>query len=169
MTLAAVAMGAQVVGGFVSAIGAMQSANAQAQASEYNASIAERNKILADQDRQRNIETARIAAEDKARENRRLLSTIRNNYGSTGLELAGSPIDALADSSIEMALDVRRIEHEGQVKGREGALRMLGLQEEATMARAAAKNQRASGRMAAMSSLIGGAGGAASTGAQYYG
>lgn len=163
MTLAAVAIGATVVSGFIGAMGQMSAANAQAAAYEREAQIAERNKIFADQDRKLAIETARIDAEDKARDNRRQLASLRAAYGNTGFELTGSPLEVLADTSIEMALDERRIEFEGMARGREGAIKMLGLQDEADMSRAAGKNAKKAGKISAISTLIGTAGSAAKT------
>lgn len=131
----------------------MQSA-AQQSASNYQAQVDERNAVLAEQDREQAVRTARIAADDKARQNRRQLASMRASFGSTGLELSGSPLEVLTDSSIEMALDTRRIKYEGQVRSREGALQVLGLKESANVARAEASNARTTGFVKAGSSLI---------------
>lgn len=137
-------------------IGAIQQGNAQAAANKQQAAIAERNKILADQDRQLALRTAEIAADDRSRENRRKLADVRAAMGSTGLELAGSPLDALADGSLELALDVRRIEFEGKVRGREGAIEMINYGEEASASRIAAKNARTAGYTSAGAALLSG-------------
>lgn len=154
MTLSAVAIGATLVSGAVSAMGAMQAANAQAAAANRDAAIAERNKVVADQDRKQAIETARIAAEDRRRANRRQLATIKAAYGSSGFDMAGSPLDILADTSEEMTLDERRVEYEGTVRNREGALQMLYLQEDADQSRMAAKNYKRAGVINATTSLL---------------
>jgi hypothetical protein len=161
MTIAAVAIGATLVSGVISAMGAMQAADAQASAYERDAAISERNKVIADQDRQQAVATANIAAQDKRRSNRRQLAAMRAAYGSTGFDMSGSPLDILADTSTEMALDERRIEYEGTVRNREGALQMLYLQEDADGSRMAAKNTRKAGRITALSTLAGSAGSAA--------
>lgn len=154
MTMTAALIGGTIVSGLVSAAGAISSANASAAAAKRDAAISERNKILADQDRQQAVRTADIAAEDKRRENRRLLATMKASYGSTGLELTGSPLDVLADTSEEMALDERRISYEGKVKNREGALQMLYLQEDADSSRMKAKTYKRAGMLSAVSSLV---------------
>ncbi len=122
-------------------IGTIMQGNAARAAGNREASIADRNRTLANQDRIRNIRASEIAA-DKRRENRRQLSSIRAAYGASGIEMAGSPLDVLMDTSTEMATDVRRVEQEGQVVNRSGALAMLGLNEDANTARATGLNAR---------------------------
>lgn len=168
MGLPAVAIGLTVVSGFMSAAAAQQQAAAEAQAYNTQAQIAERNRVIADQDRIQAVRTAQIAEEDKARENRRNLASIRAAYGSTGLELAGSPLDVLSDTSIEMALDQQRVGYDAYVQNREGKIKMDGYTEEASQARAAAKNAKIAGRMKAMGTLLSTGADAASMGAKYY-
>ena len=127
--LLAAATGMQVV----SAIG---QANAQNAAAKSAANVAMSNKLAADQDRQQNIRNAQIAGEDEARANRRRLADMRASMGSSGLEFGGSPLDALADSSIEMALDQRRTEYGGYIANRNGAIQMRNFDDEAAAARA---------------------------------
>lgn len=142
------------IGGVISAVGAMQSANAQAEAANYNAAISDRNAIVAEQNRQLNLRTADIDAADKRRENTRNISAMRAAYGASGLELAGSPLDVLTDSATEMELDASRIEYEGRVRSREGALEVLGLRERSTLSRMEAKNAKTAGYLGAASSLV---------------
>lgn len=167
MTLAAVAAGATILGGAVSAMGAIQAGNAQASAAMRDEAIAERNAKIANQDRIQAVRTAQTASEDKARANRRQLASLRAAYGSSGFELAGSSLDVLADTSTEMALDERRIEYEGTVRNREGALQMLYLSEDADQSRRAAKNYVKAGRISAGASLFSTAGSAANGYSQY--
>lgn len=154
-TLAALAAAAS---GVIGAVGAVQASNAQAAASKYNAKVADRNAEIADQNRQQSIKTAELAADDKMRENRRVLSAMRAAYGTSGLELAGSPLDVLEDTSIEQALDVQRIRYEGRLRGREGAIQMLGLKEDAALSRMNAKASKTAGYIGAAGQLASGAG-----------
>lgn len=156
--LAALAPIASAVSGVVGAIGAIQAGNAQAAASEYNARVSERNQAVAEQNRQIAVRTAEIDAEDKRRENRRQLGAIRAAYGSSGLEMAGSPLDVLEDSAIEMELDAQRIEYEGRMRSREGALQALGYSEDARLSRMQGKAAKTAGYIGAAGSLLGGVG-----------
>lgn len=140
----------------VTAAGSIAEGNAARGAANANAVTALRNAELARQQRQLDIETARIEAEDKARENRRTMATARASMGTSGFEMAGSPLEVLQDSSIEMALDVRRIEFEGQVRGREGTIKAMGFESQASSLKAEGQNAAKAGRVSAFGSLLSG-------------
>jgi len=147
-----------VAGAVIGAVGTLQAGNAASASASYNAQVADRDVAVADQNRKSVLEQTRIAADDKRRDNRRVLSSIRAQYGASGLSMAGSPLDVLQDTAVEQELDVRRTEYEGRVRGREGALQMLGLQEEGVLSRMEAKNARRAGRVGAVGSLASGVG-----------
>jgi hypothetical protein len=142
------------IGTGLQVMGAIQQASAESAAAKRQAQIDERNRILADQDRQLAIRTSQIAAEDQNRENRRRLADMRAQMGSSGLELAGSPLDLLTDTSIEMALDTRRTEFEGRVRGREGAIEMQNYADSAAANRTRAKTAKTAGYTSAGAALL---------------
>jgi hypothetical protein len=144
MSLPAVLAGAQ---GFLGFMGALSQGKAAKDAANFNAANA-REQARTDR------ETARIASEDKMREHRRRVSAYRAAIGSSGIEMTGTPLDVLADSSEEMALDVRRISYEGDVKGREGVVR-------SSILIAEGKNASKQSKISAFSSLL-------SAGNKYY-
>lgn len=150
----AIAAYAAVAGAGVSAIGAVQQGNAGAAQADYNTQVTERNITLANQDTQQAQATANLAAQDKARENKRQLAALRASYGTTGLELSGSPLEVLGDTSTEMALDTRRTQYEGTVRGREGALKVLGLQDQQNLD-SMTRSSSTAGYMNAGASLLG--------------
>lgn len=156
--LEGLAAAASAVSGVIGALGAIQAANAQAAAAEYNAKIQERNAIIADQNRKQAVETSEIAATDKRRDNRRVLAAMRAAYGTSGLDLAGSPLDVLEDTAVEQELDVQRIRYEGRARSREGAIQMLGLREDATLSRMEGKAAKTAGYIGAAGQLVGGIG-----------
>lgn len=156
--LEGLAAAASAVSGVIGALGAIQSANAQAAAAEYNAKISERNSAIVDQNRKQAVETSEIAASDKRRENRRVLASMRAAYGTSGLELAGSPLDVLEDTAVEQELDTQRIRYEGRLRAREGAIQMLGLREDATLSRMEGKAAKTAGYIGAAGQLVGGVG-----------
>ena len=135
LTAASVALA--LAGTAISAVGMIQSANAQSAAARHNAQLADRDAIVAEQNRKLALRTARIDAEDKRRNSRRVLASIRAQYGASGLSLAGSPLDVLEDTAVEQELDAQRVEFEGRARGREGALQALGLQKDASSAKTA--------------------------------
>lgn len=156
--LEGLAAAASAVSGVIGALGAIQSANAQAAAAEYNAKIQERDAIIAEQNRKQNVETAELAATDKRRDNRRVLAAMRAAYGTSGLEMAGSPLDVLEDTALEQELDTERIRYEGRLRSREGAIQMLGLHEGATLSRMEGKAAKTAGYIGAAGQLVGGIG-----------
>lgn len=133
---------ASVIGGVVGAIGAMQSANAQARAAEYNAAVQRRNAqaILAQTDNE---------AADTVRENRRRMAAIRSQYGASGLELAGSPLDVLTDTAIEQEYDVKKVRYAGQLEA-------IGKTDQAKLYTMEAKNARTAGTISAVGALFSG-------------
>lgn len=159
------AIAATVVATAVTAYGQVQAGNAAKAQGDYQAAIDERNAEMARQDRLRDIQTAELAAEDKRREDRRTLASIRAAYGSSGLEMSGTPLDILSDVSQDMALDQRRISDEGQVKGREGTARIYGFKESATASRMAGSQAQKAGRISAAGTFFSGTSRALSMGA----
>jgi len=140
--------GLSVVGGAVGAMGAMQEAEAEASAHEYNAAVAERNrKVIAQQTYQ--------VKKDTKLDNRREKWGIRAKYAANGLAMTGSAMDVMADSMRTQALNVRRIEYKGK---------LLELEQEDTrnLELMSADAARAAGKISAVSSILGGLGGAAS-------
>lgn len=141
--------GMSVIGGAVSAMGAMQQAEAEAQAHEYNAAVATRNQKIIHQQ-------TKAAKQDQRLQNRRTLSTIRTLYGVSGFSMTGSALDVMADTKREQLLDVKRIGYKGKLAEIEQIdkrnLELMG-----------ADSARAAGSISAISAILGGVGGAAST------
>lgn len=142
-----------VISGGLRAVGAIQQARAEAAAFEYNAAIDARNRQIADQDRRYNVQLAEVEADDKRRENARTMSSIRTAYGSSGLDLGGTPLDVLEDTALELNLDVRRIEQEGRVRNREGGIKMQEFGERSVLNKMRAKSARTAGAISAFGYL----------------
>lgn len=146
--MAAVQAITSLVGGAVGAMGAMQQAEAEAQAHEYNAQVAERNRrVIKDQ--------TEAALEDQAKENNRVFRNIRAEYGASGIDLGGSALDVMFDTFIEQRLAKRRIRYEGKLKQIEQI-------DEKNLQLMGADSARAAGQISAISSILGGIGGAVS-------
>lgn len=150
-----VAVAAFAVAGIASAVGSIREAQAEEQAAQYNAAVAERNSKIIEQNRLSTLQQAEVDKEDHMRETRRMLASIRASYGSSGLEMSGSPLDVLSDTAIERALDTRRIEDEARARNRENAIQILGLREEQVVERTKGKNARTAGNLAALGTLAG--------------
>lgn len=141
----------------LSVVGAISEGNAQRAAANRAAEQDRRDAQIRTQDRINAINTAELAAEDQRREHRRQLATIKASLGSSGVDMAGSPLDVLADSAVGMALDQRRTSYEGQVRGRDAAMGIIGANESADANIAAGKNAKKSSYVKAGSALLSGA------------
>jgi hypothetical protein len=128
---------AQGVTGAISAIMGAQARSAQAQ---YNAEIAKRNEQLA-------LQSTASQIEDKQREQRRQIGSIRAAYGASGLELAGSPLDVLEDTATEQQYDLAKVEHTGRMKA-------LGYKDQQNQFEAQASNELAAAPIAALGSIF---------------
>ena len=152
-----------VVSGVVGAIGAIKQGQSEAAAATFNAEVQERNAVISEQNRQLTLRQSAIDAEDRRLANRRTLASIKAAYGASGMEMSGSQLDVLEDTAVEQELDVQRVEFEGRVRSREGALEVLGLKEGGGLSRNRAASAETAGMISAVGSLASGFGNAAST------
>lgn len=139
--------GMSIIGGAVSAMGAMQAAQAEADAHRYNAAVAERNKdVLRDQYAQAII--------DQRLENKRTMSSIRALYGNSGMSMTGSALDVMADTKRELVLEARRI-------GYKSHLAQIEQMDKKNLELMGADAAETAGTISAVSAILGGIGGAA--------
>jgi hypothetical protein len=124
------------------AASAAQSASATASAAAYNAAV-----------QNRNAQITRAQASSEAQsswlETRRKLASIRSQYGISGFQLEGSPLDVIEDSAVEGAFDVSKIRYSGELKA-------IGMQDEATLKKMESKSALSAGKMGVAAALIGG-------------
>lgn len=138
--IGALSAAATVASGVVGVMGAQQQAAATTAAANYQAQVAQRNATVARQQ-------ASAEADDQRRENRRQLGSIRAAYGGSGIEMAGSPLDVLEDTTLEQELDVERI-------GYRGELRAAGEVDKANLSKLEAENAKKTGAIGAATSLL---------------
>lgn len=112
-----------------SAMGSMQQAQQQAALSRYNA-----------QSMRNAAESARLRAKASSDRRERELkkAAARNiaNFGASGIDMAGSPVEFLADQAAEAELDTLLIEYGGELEaqGYETKATQFGFQADATEA-----------------------------------
>lgn len=137
---AALILGA--VGGVVGAIGQISAGNAAAAAGRYNAQVSDNNA-------QRIRAEAATEIQDKRRDVRRQLGSIRAAYGASGIDFSGSPLDVLADSAFEGEWDVTKIRYKAEVAA-------VDEENRANLYRAGADASQTAGYIGAGSSLLSG-------------
>jgi len=96
------------IGGFLGFKGNQAAAKAARQTAEYNAKLAENEAIL----------VARQKAEEEAnlrRNSERLVATQRVATAASGVEMSGSPLQAMADAYFNTEMDALRIQYSADV------------------------------------------------------
>lgn len=164
MTIAAVAIGAMVVGSVLGAAGQVASAEASAndqeaaaQQSDFAAEVQEENAVI--QTAQAEEEAKRIRSDKQRR-----IGTARARYGASGvLTSGGSPLAAISDQAEESELDALTVKYQGQIQARDSKNQAILDRNNASRQRAGASNTRTAGVIGAGATLISGAGRAAST------
>jgi hypothetical protein len=125
-TAGTVASGIGFAGTALSALGAIQSGNAQARAAEYNAAAIQQQAASNEASIRRNATRVRQAQEAAV--------------GASGIELSGSPLEVIADSAANAELDALTVRYGGDVR--------------ASQERARGAQARQAGYMGAASSLL---------------
>ena len=133
-----------IAGAAISAYGAIQSAQAQKAASQYNAALNERNATIATQQAEADVQMHRrqVAQQEGA---------IIAGYGASGVTLEGSPLDVLAMSETQAALDEKTIRYRANLKA-------MGYHDNATLDRMAGKTAEQQGYLNAASQFLTGVG-----------
>lgn len=114
--LPVIASVASVAGGVVGAVGAVQSGEANAAAAQTNSNIMTYNAQVADRNREATLLAADSDAQKQTRDNARQLGAIRVAYGASGLSMAGSPLEQLGDTAMQMQQDTDATLYKGQLK-----------------------------------------------------
>jgi curli biogenesis system outer membrane secretion channel CsgG len=133
---------ASLAGSAISAMGAMQQANAAAAAAEYNAKIQEQNAQMA-------RDQSSVVAGQKIRESRQRSAGIVAGTMQNGFEVAGSPLDVLGQAETQGYLDYLTALYDGKVAA-------TGYQNNANLYRMEAKSARQAGAIGAASAMVGG-------------
>ena len=128
---------AQALGAMTSFKGAKNAARLQQEVSEYNAQVTENNAILAS--RAKRDEEATLRKQGEAFKSAQIVAT-----ASSGVEMKGSPMLALADTYFGIEQDVARLQYAGDI--------------EQISAKSAANLQRIQGRAQSSATLTAGYG-----------
>lgn len=137
-----IAAAASAIGTVVSVFGAISQGQQAADAARYDAQVAERNAVIARQQ-------AAADAQAQQRDARRRIGAARAAYGSAGVDLEGSPLDALEESAANAELDRQNILYRGR-------LREIGYTDQAASSRVAGSQAESAGYMRAGSALLSG-------------
>lgn len=103
-----IASGASAVGSFLGFKGNQAAAKAARQTAEYNAQVAENEAVL--------VARQKVDEERSLRQNaERLVATQRVATAASGIQMSGSPLQALADTYFNTEMDALRIQYAADV------------------------------------------------------
>jgi hypothetical protein len=140
-----------MAGAAISAMGAIQQANAAKASATYNATLKERDAAIANSQAQQEVQQVRLAG---ARAQGSLLA----DYGASGVTTEGSPMEVLAMSASQAKLDEENVLYRGKLKA-------SGYASDAALYGVEGETALKEGGFKAASYLVGGAGSASFAGA----
>lgn len=139
-----------VAGAATSAVGAVQTGDAQKKAADYNADASRQNAEAANQQ-------AAYDAQQIRNRNQRLLATQRANYSASGVDAGGTPSDVAADSAGQGEMDALAAIYTGRTSANASEAR-------ARLDTMQGQSAQQAGQYGAATSLLSGAGQAAGFG-----
>ena len=147
-----------VVGSLEQAAGAREMGEANARAAEYQAQLSQRDATQQQLNALNIAQQTRLDAAEARQEAVRFRARMRASYGASGVEMAGTPLDVLADTATEQELQARRIENEGRTRMYETGLKSQGFEEEGVLSKARAGNERRAGAISSRAYFTSGIG-----------
>ena len=104
-----IAAGSAVLGGMMSYKGNMSAAKSATQVGEYNAKVAENEKVLTQRATRENERILTVNSE-------RIAATQRVMTAASGIQMSGSPLQALFDTYLNTEVDATKIRYAGSVE-----------------------------------------------------
>lgn len=156
-TLAAVSIGAAVLGTGVSMYGQGKAADAQAQAANYQAAVARNNQIIAERYAERSVQKGNILSETQDYKTRATLGAARAGYGAQGVDVnSGSPL-AVRESIAEIgAMDAATIRNNAAEEAFGYKVKAAGFGADSQLGKMKAAAAEEAGQYAQASTLLGG-------------
>ena len=143
-----------IAGGLVSAAGSVIQGNAQAKAYEAQAKVAQNNARLAELQGARELEKGAREEHRFRRQARQFQSSQRTALAASGAQMGGSALSVLADTGMGVEQDATMIRYNTLQSQYERDVQAVNFRNEASAARASAKNARAAGWIGGFTSLL---------------
>lgn len=143
-----------LAGGLVSAAGSVIQGNAQAKAYEAQAKVAQNNARLAELQGARELEKGAREEQKFRQRARQFQSSQRTALAASGGQLAGSALSVLADTGMGIEQDAAMIRYNTLQDKYERDVQAVNFRNEASAARASAKNARTAGWVGGFTTLL---------------
>ena len=143
-----------IAGGLIGAAGSVIQGNAQAKAYKAQAQVAENNARLAELQGARELERGAREEQKFRRQARQFQSSQRSALAASGAQMSGSALSVLADTSMGIEEDAAAIRFNTLQNKYERDVQAVNFRNEASAARASAKNARTAGWIGGLTSLL---------------
>lgn len=148
-------LGSTIIG----AVGQVQQANAASAAAEYNAQVAEMNAEISEKRAKSVIEAGANEEQMKRQEVQRILGQQQAGLAANGVDLTfGSPLDTIVDTAVLGELDALTIRTNTYREAYNSRVDAVNQRAGAELHRYEAKTTKQGGYLAAMGTILGGAG-----------
>jgi hypothetical protein len=146
-----------LIGGIISAVGAMQQANAQANAAEYQGQVARNNKIIADQNAVYERQAGQVEEQTVRMKTHETISEAHAIQAASGVETEmGSPVEVRKTTAIVGELDAVNTYLNAQRRAYEYVVQGTNYEAQAGLYDYQAKEERTAGMISALGSIVGG-------------
>jgi hypothetical protein len=157
-TLAIASLGASVIGGGVSAMGASATADANSSYNAYKAGVARNNAIIAERNAVEATHAGEVAASTNDMKTRTTIGTQIVNQAANGLDVGSGTNKLIQDSARDLGhLDTLTILHNAAKNAAGFRAQGMNFTAESLLDDAAAKNAKTAGEYSVATSLLGGA------------
>jgi len=161
MTVAAIAVAASAV---VGAAGAARAGDASQKQGEFQAQVSRNNAIIAEQNADYAVRAGQAKAAQESMQGAAKIGRIRAAIGASGVDVnTGSAADVQESQAVQSSLDVETIMHNAQLEAYGYRTQGKSFEAQAILDKAAGDEAKSAGNIAALGTLIGGAGSAAAT------
>ena len=149
-------MGLQAVGGIVSGIGAMQSADASAKAYRYKAQVAQFNKQINEQNARWALDAGETSAAESGMKSRQDIANTKVVQAASGFDVGGGTNEAVRDTQQEVAaFDQNVIRWDAKKTSFGYSVKAQTDEAESAIDLASADNAERAGKFAMVSSFLG--------------
>lgn len=154
-TLGAISLASSVIGGGISFIGSMQTAQANASAANYQAQVARNNQIIAQQNADYARQAGQAQVEQEGMKTRAVIGAEAAAQGASGIDLTtGSPSDVRRSTQEVGELNSMNIMQNAELRARGFDIEATNQGAQAGLLRQQASNAQTAGAFSGFSSLL---------------
>jgi hypothetical protein len=157
-TLGVVSLVGSVVSGITGAVGAIQTAGAQADAARYQAAVNRNNQIIAQQNATRSAQAGAVQAQNRDLRTRQVVGQITAAQGASGIDIDSTSSKEVRDSASQLGrFDAQTVYDNAMLTSRAESAQATNFGEQAKLDTMRASNAESAGLLGGFGSILGGA------------